>query len=1171
MYVKSPVGALAVAVYEVRRLGMHFLLLTTIQFRYPHPVTFTKRASLVLSTLILTANVTAQSIATQSAAPQEKSQPASDAAKSAYDFSHEPIIYEFVRANMRYERDGTGVRDMTIHIRVQTAAGLPRVGQLVLDYNAANEKIEIRSVKVIKPDGSTITAGQDAVQDLSAPVTQQAPMYTDARQKHVTVPGLAVGDAVEYNVVTTSSPLMAGQFWQTWNFIADGICLDEQVELDVPRERALKIKSPPGVEPIVHDEGDRRIYRWATSTLELPKQANAEDGSNFDVKAILEGTRPIPPRQLLFSTLQSWDEVGHWYSGLEHDRRTVSPEIRAKADEIVRGRNSPQDKAEAIYVWVSRNIRYVSLSFGLGRYQPHAAEEVLRNRYGDCKDKATVIEALFDAEGLHAQPVLINSTIEVEPAVPSPLQFNHAITVLALDGHEIWLDSTLQVAPFGYLLPQLRGKQALVVSVDSPSVLGTSPATLPAPTLYKATLEGKMDLNRQLDTKIELDTRGDLEVLLRLGLMQLPPAQINALLERAASQATKAANDASKDGGGDLKLTDFKADDPTDATKPFHLEVRLHGKAPESTKEEATSPEKIAAEIGTAFTGSDGLLAMLRGTETKRSASGKTEQQLVRLDGPKEYALEVNLALPGIRKAGDEKPWHVHIDKEFAEYESSLAWDDQTLRGSLRLKFRVSEVPASRAKEYAAFIQQVGESFRSSSSPAPRGTATPSSSTRRADAAVADVPTGDAATAFQAGDAALRHGDLANAERYLDSATKSDPAYALAWRYLALARMVLGKYPEAETAIRKYVELAPDESYGYESLAEILNDQKKYDEAVALMLKRLATNPDDGAAHYRLGSSYFFMHKPDQAVVELEKAVRLLPKFRIAPFMLGQAYLQVHDYDNAAASFEKSITLDGSPLNLNNAAYELAVANTHLDVAERWASRAVQSVELELNQSKLPFQNQTMIYANQIAAYWDTLGWVKFQQKDPVSAEKYTLAAVQLSTESSGFLHLGKIYELQKRTNDAIDAFAEALALKPATRVVNNDDKEAQARLIALVGSDAELDRRVKQVRSTMTARRVVSIPNAPGSFGFSQFMVIVGPGSKVIEIGPFNPDDPLGDMRDVIRTTLMPQTFPDDVIQKLPRMGILSCSATDQPCTFALMPAVAASRVMAPAPMNIP
>jgi len=81
-------------------------------------------------------------------------------------------------------------------------------------------------------------------------------MYTDARQKHVTVPGLAVGDAIEYNAVTTSSPIIAGQFWYTWAFVAGAVSLDEQVELNVPRDRALKIKSPPGVEPIVRDDLD---------------------------------------------------------------------------------------------------------------------------------------------------------------------------------------------------------------------------------------------------------------------------------------------------------------------------------------------------------------------------------------------------------------------------------------------------------------------------------------------------------------------------------------------------------------------------------------------------------------------------------------------------------------------------------------------------------------------------------------------------------------------------------------------------------------------------------------------------------------------------------------------------------------------------------------------------
>ena len=136
----------------------------------------------------------------------------------------------------------------------------------------------------------------------------------------------------------------------------------------------------------------------------------------------------------MFSTFHSWEEIGAWYSNLERERRAPTAEVRAQADEIVRGQTNDLDKIRALYEWVSRNIRYVSLSFGVGRYQPHAAAEVLQNRYGDCKDKTTLLEAMFEAEGFHGLPVLINSKAEIDPDVPTPLQFDHAITFISLNG-----------------------------------------------------------------------------------------------------------------------------------------------------------------------------------------------------------------------------------------------------------------------------------------------------------------------------------------------------------------------------------------------------------------------------------------------------------------------------------------------------------------------------------------------------------------------------------------------------------------------------------------------------------------------------------------------------------------------------------------------------------------
>ena len=68
----------------------------------------------------------------------------------------------------------------------------------------------------------------------------------------------------------------------------------------------------------------------------------------------------------------------------------------------------------------ARSVHYVGVAFGVGRYQPHAASEVLTNQYGDCKDKHTLLASLLAAAGIKAYPVLVNSSHRIDPAVPSP-------------------------------------------------------------------------------------------------------------------------------------------------------------------------------------------------------------------------------------------------------------------------------------------------------------------------------------------------------------------------------------------------------------------------------------------------------------------------------------------------------------------------------------------------------------------------------------------------------------------------------------------------------------------------------------------------------------------------------------------------------------------------------
>jgi hypothetical protein len=191
---------------------------------------------------LLVIGVSTLSIAQQSTTPTE-SEPAghiqmpgdgpsdSSTEVSKPDYSKEAFVVDRWQQRYRFENDGTGRSTVSFRVRVQTEAGVQNFGQLRFGYNSANDRMEIVYVRVTKPDGSIVTAGADSIQDLSGVVQQAAPVYTDYREKHVTVPGLRPGDMLECEVTTTMHTALApGQFWTQYDFNQTSIVLDEQLE-----------------------------------------------------------------------------------------------------------------------------------------------------------------------------------------------------------------------------------------------------------------------------------------------------------------------------------------------------------------------------------------------------------------------------------------------------------------------------------------------------------------------------------------------------------------------------------------------------------------------------------------------------------------------------------------------------------------------------------------------------------------------------------------------------------------------------------------------------------------------------------------------------------------------------------------------------------------------------
>jgi tetratricopeptide (TPR) repeat protein len=1035
------------------------------------------------------------------------------------DYSQEAYVIERLQNHYRFEADGTGRKESVARVRVQSEAGVQQWGQLQLGYNSANERMEIAYVRVLKEDGTVVKAPDDAIQDLSAPIEHEAPVYTDYRQKHVTVPGLRPGEVLEYDLVTVVHTALApGQFWAEYEFDKNDIILDEDLDVDVPADRPLKLKNKPGMDPKITEANGRRVYHWTSSHLEREEDKD-KDKEKDKKKKHKKPDDDRPDVQL--TTFATWEQIGRWYADLEKDRRAPSPEVRAKAEELTKGLTSDLDKTEALYDFVAKNFRYVSLSLGVGRYQPHSAGDVLHNQYGDCKDKHTLLASLLEAEGMHANSVLINSSRKLDPDLPSPSQFDHVITMLPVGqekgvNEEVWMDTTSEVAPFRLLSFSLRRKQALVIPpVDAHSAvaphLEETPADTPMPDTEISEIDGKINQIGKLEAHVHYVFRGDEELMLRSVFRRVPQANWQRVVENVNAGI-----------GGDI--TNLKVSDPAATREPFTMSYdvsRVNYLDWSKKKTEMILPLSSFSlpEVDEDDTDADSEVLKL---------------------GPKaEYTYTIKLELPA--KYNARAPLPFSLKRDYAEYQATYQLEGSVFTAGRKLTLRESELPASRAPDYASFRRAVNADLTQQLSieNTVAGTPTPP----------ADMKADDL---VESGRAAMNSGDLTMAIEVLKRATEIEPKNKIAWNLLGMSYMGVRQDDAAIAALQKQIEINPYDEYAYNNLGRVYWQDRKYDDAVTAFHKQLEINPLDKFSHSNLGAMYAEWHKYDLAVPELEKAASLTPDDAAPQVSLGDAYLNLGQDDKALAAFDRAVELAATPLVWNNIAYQLSLKKAHLDRAQQYAESAVSATAAALRNISLDrITQQDLPLVTSLIAYWDTLGWVHFAEGDLDKAEKYVSAAWGLGHHGEVGDHLGQIYEKKGKKDRALETYALSMnGLRPTP--------ETRDRLSALAGDSAKADAAVANYKQELEHLRTVDLGKVAKVTGNADFFVLLsgggGSAAKVESVKFLSGEEKLKPLSGVLRTADFHLTFPDDTPVKVLRRGTLSCSSATGTCSFLLM-----------------
>ncbi|WP_334052670.1 DUF3857 domain-containing transglutaminase family protein [Burkholderia cepacia] len=395
-------------------------------------------------------------------------------------------VHEFV-----IQHDGSLDEHDDSTLRANNANGIDAVAQRYVWFDKNLEKVDLLAAETIDRDGVAHPVGVDGIRDVQEPRSAGAPTFQDGLLRTVVFPGVEAGSSTRVAFrKTRTKPVNRGYFGYTVEPSREPVD-NQRLIFDLP--------------------ADMPLYADARGYVALPPvTANGRTRYEFDYRhgpydRIENGAVGYATYgdRLVVSTLPDYAAFAARYRNAAVDPGTDDPAVTQLARTLTAGAADPRDKARILYDWVQANVRYVGLFLGETAAAPHRVTDILRNRYGDCKDHVALFGALLAAVGIRSEPVLINlGSVYTLPSVPGygGGAINHAITWLPDLAR--FADTTTSGIAFGYLPPIVMDRPALLV--DS-GVLSRTPATQPRGRLARVEIDAAGPGATQFHAYIEDD------------------------------------------------------------------------------------------------------------------------------------------------------------------------------------------------------------------------------------------------------------------------------------------------------------------------------------------------------------------------------------------------------------------------------------------------------------------------------------------------------------------------------------------------------------------------------------------------------------------------------------------------------------------------------------------
>jgi hypothetical protein len=572
-----------------------------------------------------------------------------------------------------------------------------RVYGVARAYTDSNRKITAMRAWCIPAQGKDYEVRDKEAVEESIGGVEYSELISDLKEKRLRIPAAEPGNIVGYEIEAEEQPYIL-QDW--WSFQHGAPVREARYTLQLPAGWEFKSAWMNHVEVAPISIGGNQ-WQWVVN--DVPGIRREDDMPPVRGLAGQMVVALLPPGGSSKKGFTNWSDLGVWEAGLAQGRRDASPELKRKVAELTANSPSKLEKMQAIAQFLQHDIRYVAIELGIGGWQPHAANDVFIHRYGDCKDKATLMSAMLKEVGVDSYYLVINATRgAVGPTTPpQPFWFNHVILAIKLQddmkdptlvavyshptlGRILIFDPTDEMTPLGSLRGDLQANYGLLVAGDGGELI-RSPELSPA--VNGVHRSGKFQLSQDgtLTGNVVEMMYGDTAMRHRYMLRAVTKdtdrvKYVDALLSRSLGlyQLNKAQI-------GNLSLNDL----------PLQYLYSLT----------ANSYAKSAGDL---------FLVRPRVLGNKSSdllEKKEPRKYPVEFDGPEKDADSFEITLP----AGyvvDELPPPVNSDYSFASYHSKTEVDGNVLRYTRTFEIKEVSVPLAKVDDLKKLYRVIASDER---------------------------------------------------------------------------------------------------------------------------------------------------------------------------------------------------------------------------------------------------------------------------------------------------------------------------------------------------------------------------------------------------------------------------------------------------------------------------